>query len=45
MDTGSWIWMILFYVFTGVFFAVAGFVIIFGFRDLIHLLSKAEKQQ
>ena len=44
MDLGSWVWMILFYFFSAIFFAVAGFVIVFGFRDLIHLLSKAEKK-
>lgn len=44
MDSSSWVWMILFYFFSALFFAVAGFVIIFGFRDLINLLSKVEKK-
>jgi hypothetical protein len=45
MDFGSFVWMILFYFFTGLFFLVAGLVIIFGFRDLMSLLSRAEKKE
>jgi hypothetical protein len=44
MDSSNWVWMILFYFFSASFFIVAGFVIVFGFRDLISLLSKAEKK-
>ena len=45
MDFGSFVWMILFYFFTGLFFLVAGFVTIFGLRDLMSLLSRAEKKE
>jgi hypothetical protein len=45
MDSGSFVWMILFYFFTGLFFLVAGFVIVFGFKDLMSLLSRADKKE
>lgn len=45
MDTASWTWMILFYIFTAIFFIIAAFVIIFGFRDLAELLSKSDKNK
>jgi hypothetical protein len=45
MDTAGWTWMILFYFFSGLFITIAGFVIIFGLRDLIELLSKTEKNK
>ena len=45
MDSGSFVWMILFYFFSALFFVVAGFVIVFGFRDLMSLLSRAEKKE
>ena len=44
MDLGSWVWMVLFYFFSAIFFIVASCVAVFGFRDLLHLLSKADKK-
>lgn len=43
MDSGSWTWMILFYIFSSLFFIIAAYVIIFGFKDLMELLSKSQK--
>jgi hypothetical protein len=39
MDTAGWVWMILFYIFTAMFFAISGYIIIYGFKDLMELLS------
>jgi len=44
MDTAGWIWMILFYIFTFVFFGISGYIIIYGFKDLVELLSKSKKK-
>ena len=44
MDTAGWTWMIMFYLFSGLFFIIAGFVIIYGFRDLMELLSNSAKK-
>ncbi|HEY9186897.1 MAG TPA: hypothetical protein PKW14_09165 [Bacteroidota bacterium] len=44
MDLASTIWMILFYIFSSIFFIIAGVVIFFGFKDLSDLLSKSEKK-
>jgi hypothetical protein len=43
MDTAGWIWMILFYIFTAMFFVIAGYIVIYGFKDLVELLSKSKK--
>jgi hypothetical protein len=44
MDTTGWTWMILFYIFSGLFFTIDGFVTVFGLRDLIELLSISTKK-